>query len=76
MFDADSEFSLQTTTASDPLRQRWLPYRDFGKRAFDVAFVVILSPLLFPVIALLALAGRLVSFFESRIITDLNFHSL
>ena len=59
MFDADREFSLQTTTAVDPLRQRWLPYRNFGKRAFDVAFVVILSPLLFPVIALLALAVRL-----------------
>jgi exopolysaccharide production protein ExoY len=59
MFDVDSEFSLHSTTASAPLDLRWLPYRDFGKRFFDLAFVVIFSPVLFPVIALLALAVRL-----------------
>jgi exopolysaccharide production protein ExoY len=59
MFDADSEFSLQSTAATVQVQPQWLLYRDFGKRAFDLAFVVMLSPLLFPVIALLALAVRL-----------------
>ncbi len=59
MFDAESEFSLQSTAATVQVQPQWLLYRDFGKRAFDLAFVVMLSPLLFPVIALLALAVRL-----------------
>lgn len=59
MFDAESEFSLQSTATTAQVQTGWLLYRDFGKRVFDLAFVVLFSPLLFPIIALLAVAVRL-----------------
>ncbi len=59
MFDADSELSLQAITANVQVQPGWSLYRDFGKRAFDIAFVVAISPILFPVVALLALIVRL-----------------
>lgn len=59
MFDADKEFWLQPTVSSVQVQPRRLLYRDFGKRAFDLVFVLAMSPLLLPIVALLAVIVRL-----------------
>ncbi|TAF39832.1 MAG: sugar transferase [Alphaproteobacteria bacterium] len=58
MFDANTEFTI-STAKSIKTTPAWSLYRNFGKRMFDVFFVLAVSPLLVPLVAFLAVIVRL-----------------